>query len=193
MPIEKLKSLPIGSKTTCRVKQWNRQHTQGRKIDQRSQQFFLCKLFGSCGLFCNKNKGIIKYTFENFSNKNEKTAHSVICQYKNGGGIPSTAQLTNSTRNWAPWALMGRGKRAGYIRHDSTRLQQPTKPRAGEPAGLAKNTRTEKLVKWRCRPRSLHLSLQKSVRKLKKRWRYSQICLMSCLNIAEKLELRKQI
>ena len=51
--------LPIGSKITRRVDQWSHQHTQGSKIDQRSQQFHLYKLLGSCGLFCNKDKGII--------------------------------------------------------------------------------------------------------------------------------------
>lgn len=51
--------LPIGSKITRRVDQWSHQHTQGSKIDQRSQQFHLYKLLGSCGLFCNIDKGIL--------------------------------------------------------------------------------------------------------------------------------------
>ena len=39
---------------TRRVEQWSRQHNQGRKIDQRSQQFYLCKLFGVVAIFATK-------------------------------------------------------------------------------------------------------------------------------------------
>ena len=48
------KLLPIGSKITHRVVQWSHQHTQGSKIDQRSQQFYLCKLFGVVAIFATK-------------------------------------------------------------------------------------------------------------------------------------------
>ena len=65
LSIQKLKSLPIGSKTTC-VKQWSRQHIQGSKIDQRSQQFNSCKLFGIVVFLATKIKESTKISGKHF-------------------------------------------------------------------------------------------------------------------------------
>ena len=70
------KLLPIGSKITRRVDQWSHQHTQGSKIDQRSQQFHLYKLLGSCGLFCNKDKGIITQPAGSCQKRSDQIKHS---------------------------------------------------------------------------------------------------------------------
>ena len=68
--------LPIGSKITRRVDQWSHQHTQGSKIDQRSQQFHLYKLLGSGGLFCNKDKGIITQPAGSCQKRSDQIKHS---------------------------------------------------------------------------------------------------------------------
>ena len=64
LSIQKLKLKPIGSKTTCCVKQC--QHIQGSRIDQRSQQFNSCKLFGIVVFLATKIKESTKISGKHF-------------------------------------------------------------------------------------------------------------------------------
>ena len=98
---------------------------------------------------------------------------------------PSQGQLTNLTKELS----------SSHGEREASRVQprHDRQARAVKPAGLAKDTLTEKLVKWRGRIRNLQLPLKNQSEKLTRDGANSKFCLKSYLNNADKLELRKQI
>ena len=102
--------LPIGSKTTRRIDQRSHQHTQGRKIDQRSQQFYLYKRVWSCGHFCKIEKRILTKP----AGPPSKSRHATLCEHQ-GSATESPPDRWSERTGLLEAAVAGAQKSIGRL------------------------------------------------------------------------------
>ena len=166
-------------------------HIQGRKIDQRSQQSNSCNLLGIVVFFATKIKASSKISV---SNKNGKISPQCMGQYNNGGGIPisQSAQPKQAYQKLSSSHGEREASRVQSTRLDSaTTAHQAKSSVAGRLSQKYYNRKTREMTGPHLQP--LNCRFKNQSEKLTRDGANSKFCLKSCLNIAEKLELRKQI